>query len=77
MLEAREEATKRMVNEAVALGANAVVSIRFNSGNITHNASEIYVYGKQKQINTENYFFLYVHEFCFYVCSGTAVIVGN
>ena len=43
--EARRVATKRMVDEAVALGADAVVNIRFASASIMQGAAEITVYG--------------------------------
>ena len=45
MMEAREEATERMVSEAVELGANAVVNIRVESNTLSSNASEMYCYG--------------------------------
>ena len=43
--EARSEATTRMINEAQALGANAVVNVRFSTSAVTQGASELYVYG--------------------------------
>ena len=43
--EARQIATKRMVDEAEALGADAVVNIRFASASITQSAAEITAYG--------------------------------
>jgi len=43
--EARSEATTRMINEAQALGANAVVNVRFSTSAVTEGASELYVYG--------------------------------
>ncbi len=43
--EARNEAINRMVEQARALGANAVVNIRFSTSAITQGASELYVYG--------------------------------
>jgi uncharacterized protein YbjQ (UPF0145 family) len=42
---ARAEAERRMLEEAARLGANAIVNVRFVSGNITANAAEILVYG--------------------------------
>ena len=45
MGEAREQATDRMKNEAKALGANAVVDVRFSTSYIMQNAAEILVYG--------------------------------
>ena len=43
--EARSEATTRMINEAQALGTNAVVNVRFSTSAVTQGASELYVYG--------------------------------
>ena len=43
--EARQIATKRMVDEAEALGADAVVNIRFASASIMQSAAEITAYG--------------------------------
>jgi uncharacterized protein YbjQ (UPF0145 family) len=45
LVEAREEATKRMVNEAIAKGANAVVNIRFTTSAIAQGMSELLAYG--------------------------------
>jgi uncharacterized protein YbjQ (UPF0145 family) len=45
MAEAREEAIKRMVEDAEAQGANAIVSMRFTTSMIMSNASEILAYG--------------------------------
>ncbi|MFN7016496.1 MAG: YbjQ family protein [Fimbriimonadales bacterium] len=42
---ARAESERRMLEEAARLGANAIVNVRFVSGNITANAAEILVYG--------------------------------
>ena len=42
MMESREEATERMVDEAVALGANAILNVRVETSNLAANASEIY-----------------------------------
>lgn len=43
--ESRQEAMSRMIEKAQALGANAIVGIRFSTSNITQGASEIFVYG--------------------------------
>lgn len=45
MEEARKVATKRMVDDAQRLGADAVVNIRFSSASIMQGAAEITVYG--------------------------------
>ncbi|HOF94234.1 MAG TPA: YbjQ family protein [Clostridia bacterium] len=42
---ARQIATKRMVDEAEALGADAVVNIRYSSASVMQGAAEIIVYG--------------------------------
>lgn len=45
MNEARALATKRMVAEAEALGADAVVNIRYASSAVMQSAAEVIVYG--------------------------------
>jgi uncharacterized protein YbjQ (UPF0145 family) len=45
LTEARQIATKRMVDEAEALGADAVVNIRYGSSSVMQGAAEIVVYG--------------------------------
>ncbi len=45
MNEARALATKRMVKEAEALGADAIVNIRYASSAVMQNAAEVIVYG--------------------------------
>ena len=45
MNSAREEAIKRMKQEAEALGANAVLNVRFATSTITQGAAELLAYG--------------------------------
>lgn len=45
MAESREQSMDRMVAEAEAMGANAVVDIRFSTSYIMSGAAEILVYG--------------------------------
>ncbi|EIT85593.1 hypothetical protein A374_10168 [Fictibacillus macauensis ZFHKF-1] len=46
MLEdARKEALDRLVKNATAMGANAIIMMRFDSGEIGQNMSEIVAYG--------------------------------
>ena len=45
LTESRQLATKRMVDEAEALGADAVLNIRYASASIMQGAAEITVYG--------------------------------
>ena len=42
---ARDEAYNRMVNEAVALGADAIIEMRFSTSLIMQGASEMLAYG--------------------------------
>ncbi len=43
--EARQIATKRMVDEAEAMGADAIVMVRYTSASITQGAAEVTAYG--------------------------------
>jgi uncharacterized protein YbjQ (UPF0145 family) len=45
MGESREQSIDRMLEQAKALGANAVVNCRFSTSYIMQNAAEILVYG--------------------------------
>ena len=45
MHEARAIATKRMVEDAEKLGADAVVNIRYASASVTQGAAEVMAYG--------------------------------
>ena len=45
LTEARQIATKRMVDEAIAMEADAVIAIRYASASIMQSAAEICAYG--------------------------------
>ncbi len=45
MDEARQTATERMTAEAQALGADAIVNVRFTTSAITQGAAEVIAYG--------------------------------
>ena len=45
MNDARALATKRMVAEAEAMGADAVVAIRYSSTSVMQSAAEVMAYG--------------------------------
>ena len=45
MAEAREEATKRMVDDATGQGANAIIGMRFATSMVMQNAAEVLAYG--------------------------------
>ena len=45
LVEARQIATKRMVDEATAMGADAIINIRFGSSAVMQGAAEVIAYG--------------------------------
>lgn len=45
MLQAREESYNRMVNEAIDMGADAVIGMRFMTSMVVGGAAEILAYG--------------------------------
>lgn len=45
LVEARGQATERMVTQAEKLGANAVVNVRYTTSSVAQGASEILSYG--------------------------------
>ncbi len=47
---ARQIATKRMVDDAKSLGADAVINIRYGSSSVMNGAAEIIVYGTAVKI---------------------------
>lgn len=51
MAESREQAIDRMKNEATALGANAIIDVRFATSAIMGGASEILVFGTAVKIS--------------------------
>ncbi len=48
--EARQIATKRMVDEAEKLGADAVVAVRYGSSQVMQGAAEVIAYGTAVKI---------------------------
>lgn len=45
LTEAREEAVGRMVQQAEAIGANAVINVRFSTSSVAAGAAELFAYG--------------------------------
>ena len=43
--EARSEALSRMQDEATALGADAIVNVRFSTSSVAQGAAELFAYG--------------------------------
>lgn len=50
LIEARQLATKRMVDEAQALEADAVINVRFASSSLMQGAAEVTAYGTAVRI---------------------------
>ncbi|HAE16291.1 MAG: YbjQ family protein [Solobacterium sp.] len=50
LTEARQIATKRMVDEAEELGADAIIGIRYGSSSLMQGAAEVVVYGTAVRI---------------------------
>lgn len=50
LTEARQIATKRMVDEAEELGADAIIGVRFGSSMVMQGAAEILAYGTAVKI---------------------------
>ena len=48
--DSRRQATDRMIAQAEALGANAVVNVRFSTSAVTQGAAELYCYGTAVQV---------------------------
>ena len=49
--EARNEATARMKEEAVQLGADAIVNVRFSTSSVAQGAAELFAYGTAVQLS--------------------------
>ena len=49
--ESRKQSVERMIQQASALGANAIVNIRFSTSAVTQGAAELYCYGTAVQID--------------------------
>jgi uncharacterized protein YbjQ (UPF0145 family) len=53
MTEARREAVERMVGQAQALGANAILNVRFTTSQVAGGAAELYAYGTAVIVEAE------------------------
>jgi len=49
--EARQQATDRMIHQANAMGANAIVNIRYSTSSVAAGAAELYVYGTAVRVD--------------------------
>ena len=50
MNEARQKATKRMVDEAEAIGADAIINVRYTGSAVAAGAAEVMAYGTAVKI---------------------------
>ena len=51
---ARQIATKRMVDEATSIGADAVINIRYGSSAVMSGAAEVIAYGTAVKVKSKN-----------------------
>ncbi len=49
--EARQEAITRMIEQANALGANAIVNVRFATSSVAQGAAELFAYGTAVRVD--------------------------
>ncbi|MFW6102688.1 MAG: YbjQ family protein [Chloroflexota bacterium] len=62
MAESREEAVQRMIENAEAQGANAVVGLRFTTSMVMQNAAEILAYGTAVAVKQLRFIILSVRD---------------
>ena len=53
MAESREQAIDRMIEDAEAIGADAIVGVRFTTSSVMQGAAEILVYGTAVRLEAE------------------------
>ncbi|HOQ91231.1 MAG TPA: YbjQ family protein [Candidatus Hydrogenedentes bacterium] len=51
--DSRKDAINRMVAQAKALGANAIINVRFATSAVAPGAAELYVYGTAVRVESE------------------------
>lgn len=54
LITARQIATKRMVDDAESLGADAVINVRYGSSSVMNGAAEVIVYGTAVKLKKSN-----------------------
>jgi uncharacterized protein YbjQ (UPF0145 family) len=52
--DARREAIERMSQQAEAMGANAILNVRFSTSSVAQGAAELFVYGTAVVIKTSS-----------------------
>ena len=53
LVESRQQATERMMQQAGQLGANAVINVRYSTSAVTGGAAELYAYGTAVVLEAE------------------------
>ena len=53
--DSREEAMRRMVEQAQSMGANAVVNVRFATSSVAQGAAELFAYGTAVKVEREQH----------------------
>ena len=53
MAEAREQALDRMINHAHAMGADAIINVRFSTSVVLGGAAELLAYGTAVTLSSE------------------------
>lgn len=51
LVESREEALSRMIQQAQEMGANAIVNVRFSTSSVAQGAAEILAYGTAVKVS--------------------------
>lgn len=54
MTDSRRQAVEHMIEQAMALGANAVLNVRFTTSQVTGGAAELYAYGTAVMVEPES-----------------------
>jgi uncharacterized protein YbjQ (UPF0145 family) len=53
LADSREEATRRMVDQAQSMGANAVVNVRYATSSVAQGAAELFAYGTAVKVERD------------------------
>ena len=54
LVTARQLATKRMVDDAESLGADAIINVRYGSSSVMNGAAEVIAYGTAVKLKRKN-----------------------
>lgn len=54
IITARQIATKRMVDDAESLGADAIINVRYGSSSVMNGAAEVIAYGTAVKLKRKN-----------------------